>query len=617
MSVRRLGLLTAMVLPIVVWMACGQVYRPVVIPCSEGGIPGCPVESNPAPSTFHTVFGISTNAPNYPGGAMQIDVSGDSVVGETPTSDPSKPNLGNNPTHAAILSNDSRVFVASAGSLLSDGVDVVSSFTPVFQSTLAIGLGTVNTTSLPSLPGQTSSITALSEAGNVVTATLTSPLLASPSRTDLVLVGTPVVITGEANAGYSGYNGTFTVASISATSLQYVDTAPGPLPACAPNSLPTIPPCPSAVRASIPGEPVYLASTESTSMYVAEFNSNSVAKIDTTSNAVINTGTVEPPTASVTPAPNPVSMAETPSTLKLYVANQGNNTVSSLNTVDLSQNTVNGFTGVTPVWVVARGDNQKVYVLTQGDGQLVTIDVATDTVTSTLPVGAGANFIFYDPNLNRLYVTNPTTDAVYVFADTGGLSNGVVSDIPSQLAQLRIPGLTASTMPACLDCGPVIPVSLTALQDGSRFYVASYQTAPSCPDLNVTGACVIPFLTVFDANSLTQKYAGAPILTLMTWPPFGTNQYAVTPVTSCVPTALYSPSSTRFRVFTTASADSSRVYVSMCDAGAIAVVNTTDSNTNNSGSGVAADTLVIDLLTGAEGNSASALQSPIFMLTGQ
>jgi len=35
---------------------------------------------------------------------------------------------------------------------------------------------------------------------------------------------------------------------------------------------------------------------------------------------------------------------------------------------------VTGFTGVTPVWVVARADGQKVYVLTQGDGQLVTID---------------------------------------------------------------------------------------------------------------------------------------------------------------------------------------------------------------------------------------------------
>ena len=106
-----------------------------------------------------------------------------------------------------------------------------------------------------------------------------------------------------------------------------------------------------------------------------------------------------------------MSLAELPNGTKLYVANQGTSqatsSVSSLNVADLSSNPVTGFTGTNPVWIVARGDSQKIYVLTQGDGQLVTIDTATDTVSSSLPVGAGANFIFFDPNLNRLYVTNP------------------------------------------------------------------------------------------------------------------------------------------------------------------------------------------------------------------
>ena len=87
MSFRRVGRLAAMVLPILLCMACGQVYRPVVIPCSSGGVPGCPAEPAPTPASFHAVFGISTNVPNNPGGAMQIDVSGDSIIAETPTSD--------------------------------------------------------------------------------------------------------------------------------------------------------------------------------------------------------------------------------------------------------------------------------------------------------------------------------------------------------------------------------------------------------------------------------------------------------------------------------------------------------------------------------------------------
>ena len=151
---------------------------------------------------------------------------------------------------------------------------------------------------------------------------------------------------------------------------------------------------------------------------------------------------------------------------------------------------------------MARSDSQKVYVLTQGDGQLVTIDTATDTVTSSLPVGAGANFIFYDPNLNRLYVTNPVTSTVYVFSDTGGISGGVVSDIPSQLAAISF---AAGSAPC--------PVGMYArFGDGSarRQPVLRSQLpdVDACPDAwtGRAGACVIPGLTVFDANNFALKY---------------------------------------------------------------------------------------------------------------
>lgn len=516
MSVRRLGRWMAMVLPILFWSACGQVYRPVVIPCSTGGVPGCPVETNPQPSDFHEVFGISTNADSYPGTAMQIDVSGDSIVGETPSSNPSLPNLGDNPTHMAILPSDSTVFAASAGSVVAGGLDIVSAFTPVFNSRLSTGFGTVNTISLP---------------------------------------------TGS--------------------------------------------------------EPVFLNTTQSNAIYVANFGTNSVSSINTASNVVSTTATV---------GTNPVALAETPNAFKLYVANQGSNTISSLNPVDLTSNTVTGFTGIAPVWIVARGDSQKVYVLTEGDGQLVTIDVATDTVTGSLPVGAGANFVFFDPNLNRLYVANPVSAKVYVFSDTGG-----ANDTPTLLSTtpLTIPGLGAKTTPACAYCTAPVPVSVTALLDGTRFYVASYQISTPCSDPNVTAAsCVVPSVTVYDANTLAPKYPNpnASTLTLLTSPPFVVNaagqyQYAVPQVASCALTpmypALYSPSAPRFRVFTVASEDSSRVYVSSCDAGAVAVINTTGNNANNPESPLPPDTVVGALPMAPQANSASALQNPIFLLMGQ
>jgi YVTN family beta-propeller protein len=578
MSFQRVGHLAAMVLLIVLWAACGQVYRPVVLPCSEGGLPGCPVETPPAPSNFHTVFGISQNAPNYPGGAVQIDVGGDSIIGETPSSDPSAPNIGDVPTYAAILPNDSRVFITSAGSLQSGGVDVLSSFTPAIQASPATGLGPVTTTTLPSLPGQSATISALSEAGNVVTATLTNPLVVSPSGTTLVSSGTAVVISGENTAGY---NGTFPIVTITPTTITYNDAATG-LAACSP--------CTPGGIAAIPPQPVFANATQNTTIYLANYNSNSVSAFNANLNTVSNSANV---------GTNPVALAQLPNGLKLYVANQGSNSVSSLNTssgnIDLSANVVTGFTGVTPIWVVARSDSQKVYVLTQGDGQLVTIDTATDTVTSSLPVGAGANYIFYDPNLNRLYVTNPTTSTAYVFAVSGG-----AKDTPALLQAVSFP-LTSA--PCNTGCSAVLPVSVTALADETRFYVAGYQSAAACPDAlsGTTSTCVIPSLWVFDANSFVLKTT----LTLLTDPPFAADvntnlyQYAVPPNASCAPPAapaLFSPGTTRFRVFTTASVDSTRVYVSICDAGVIAAINTTDNNANDpSSAGVPADTVITDL----------------------
>ena len=524
---------------------------------------------------------------------MQIDVSGDSLIGEISTSTAGAPNSGFNPTHMAISPSKSRLFVAAAASIFPGGVDAIASFSPVFQTTQATGFGAVSMIGLPSLTGQSSSIASISEAGNLVTVTLSSPITNAVAPTSIAING--VFIPGcvlPCNAG--AYNGTFATTLISGTMVTYVNPMTGLAAA-------------SGGTASIPNQPVFLNSTENNNMYVANYNSNSVATINTISNVVTNTAIV---------GTNPVSLAETPNALKLYVANQGSNTVSSLNPIDLTPNTLTGFTGVNPIWLVARGDSQKVYVLTEGDGQLVTIDVGTDTVTSSLPVGAGANFIFLDPTLNRLYITNPITQTVYVFSDTGGVVGGVVSDIPSLLATISFN--TGST--ACPG-GGCMPVSVTALLDGSRFYVATYQTSTACPaGSGVTGACVIPRLTVFNANTLSLMYPSTPTLTLLVSAPFAAGQSAVPPIASCATAplypALYSPSTTRFRVFTEASEDSTRVYVSMCDAGSIAVINTTDSNSNSS-TPLPADSVVIDIPAAPEANSATALQNPIFLLMGQ
>jgi len=447
-----------------------------------------PVSTTPPnPAGFHAVFGISNNVPFNPGTAQQIDVSGDTSIGVA--------NMGVNPTHAAILPNNSRVFVASAGSLFPGDTDVVMAFTPAADSPSATGLGAPVTFTLP--------------AGSL---------------------------------------------------------------------------------------PIFVHTAQNNTVFVANYGTNSVSAMSTATNLVTMTG------AS---GLSPVALSETPDGLNLYVVNQGDNTVSDLSPVDLSTLATIPV-GNTPVWAVSRPDSRRVYVVTKGDGQLYSIDTAKNAQIpgSPQPVGgAGANFVLYDSINSRLYVTNPAASAVFVFDATTDPPTPLV---PTGSASNRI---TIPSPPPCatngVTCTPVAPVSVAALADGSRFYVASSVTATPCPDSNVgnggaSNSCLIPQLTVFNARSLTLKPISAsllaPSLSLLSAPQFAASQYAVPLNSTCAPAATYGPSSTRFRMFTTAAADSSHVYVSLCDAGTIADINATTSSIATGGTNTP-DLLAADITT--------------------
>jgi hypothetical protein len=151
MSLRRVGWLAAVAVAALLELSCGQVYRPVVIPISI--VP-------PNPANFHAVFGISANFGFNPGAVLQIDVAGDTDIGQA--------TMGVNPTHAAILSNNSRVFVASAGSQFPGNSDLVTAFFPAVDSPTATGLGTVTTFTLPNVgANQTAGVLSISEAGSL------------------------------------------------------------------------------------------------------------------------------------------------------------------------------------------------------------------------------------------------------------------------------------------------------------------------------------------------------------------------------------------------------------------------------------------------------------------
>jgi YVTN family beta-propeller protein len=300
--------------------------------------------------------------------------------------------------------------------------------------------------------------------------------------------------------------------------------------------------------------PDFVASTETANVYVANFGNGTVSVIPTNNNVVANTIVV---------GGSPVTMAELPNQQKLYVANAGvagaNGSVVSINTIDESVNPPIAPSAtapwVSPVWVVSRSDSQRVYVLDKGSGFVSAIDPNFDVVKGTISVGIGADFMVYDPTLNRLYVTNPTTNSVMSLdASTDALA-----------------ALTASV---------ANPVSVAALLDGSRAYVASTAVSGTAPSQTVSSS-----VTVLNTADLSVK--------------------TTIPLTS-VP--VQCATNTWSELMTAAAADSSRVYVGNCDAGETAIIQTSN------------DTLLLELPAplGAFSPPATkpSVQNPVFVLAG-
>ena len=290
--------------------------------------------------------------------------------------------------------------------------------------------------------------------------------------------------------------------------------------------------------------PVFVHTTENGTVYVADSGTGTVAAISTANNVVGKIIAVDPTHTLPDTTSKPVALAETPDGKKLYVVNQGTGSVTSINTVDGSVNRNQTIpTGTSPVWAVARSDNARVYVLNSGDGTVSVIDTSSDTVLpSTFAVGAGTNcppfpcgFMFYDKTRNHLYVTNPTANTLTALDASGDPTN------PPH------PPVFVVSLPAS-------PVSVAALPDCSRIYVAS---------VLASGGSATSQVTVINA-------ADGSIRTTI---PLGT-----VPVDSVNPTGCGTPSLTqplvRFRVSLATAADSSRVYVANCDAGSTAIIHT-------------------------------------------
>ena len=258
--------------------------------------------------------------------------------------------------------------------------------------------------------------------------------------------------------------------------------------------------------------PSFAGTAEALTVYVANSGAGNVSAISINSDVITNTIPV---------GVNPVALVETPLTAvsgpqKIYVANQGGS-VSVISSLDKSVSTAIG-TWTSPVWAAARSDANRVYILDSAAGTVSAIDTSVDTeLPTTASVGAGANFMAYDPVQNRLYVTNPVANLLSII------------DVSNDALTTLAVAVTA-------------PVSAAVLPDGSRVYVASASAG---------GGFVNSSVSVINAGNLSIETT-IPLAHV---------------AQSCV--------SSRFELSAAASADGTRVYVGNCDAGNTTIIQTT------------------------------------------
>lgn len=184
--------------------------------------------------------------------------------------------------------------------------------------------------------------------------------------------------------------------------------------------------------------PQALATDPSTgTVYAANFSAGTISVVSADScNAMVTKGCrAEAPTAPVGSAPSGVAVDTTTHTV--YVANQGDNTLSVLNAAQCSASVTTGcaspsatvHVGDGPTGVAIDQATDSVYVANNGGDTVSVIDGATCNATdqegcggtpATLTVGNGPFAIGIDP----------TTDSIYV-TDNGAVSKGTIHSTSS------------------------------------------------------------------------------------------------------------------------------------------------------------------------------------------
>jgi YVTN family beta-propeller protein len=218
--------------------------------------------------------------------------------------------------------------------------------------------------------------------------------------------------------------------------------------------------------------------------------------------------------------------------------------------------------GTNAVYVVGYANAQRLYALSQGAsgsvGQAAAIDVASNTITSTIPVGVTPVYGVMTPDFKRAYIMNKGSNTVSVInaqtnaldSFTGSTGTGTIAvgtepvwaDLATTRSELvvanagtgtsngsvsiiSIPLCSAAALPSNPNCVPTNPVDATGfgtvlanvpvgvnpvvvavLSDGSRAYVANggdpNLPCATAPVPGVSTGCTVSVVNL-DSNTVT------------------------------------------------------------------------------------------------------------------
>ena len=375
----RLAAAVVVALLALMWLGCGNEFRPVASPIFPPG--GDPQAQRQAVAV--------NNAGGATGTTTHLNVSGDTTVASH--------TVGQGPVHAVTVSGSPITFVANAGDDTLSAYATFSTGTTPTTVSLPIGSAPVflNSTEVFRMYVANSGLNTVGII-NASTAQLT----------DTVPVGNNPVALAELPNGSKLYcvnqnDGTVSVISTLDKVVIGLPIPVGNMPSFA------------------------VVNETGAFVFVANQGEGTVSVIDTATDTV--TGTL-----GVGAAPNFLFFDR--SLRRVYVTNSGDGTVSIIRT-DVSPPVVMGgpiTVGTTPLSVTALADGSRAYVANSGSNTVSVINTSNNTVTKTIAVGTNPVSIASSSDSARVYTANRGSDTISIIRTS---DDTVVRNAPTTAPQ--------------------------------------------------------------------------------------------------------------------------------------------------------------------------------------